>query len=265
MQIASPLLRFAAGFNGAALRERSIAAAAHCLLSAFAALALTATMLWAWYPQPWFQASGGQRLLTMIIVVDVVIGPLLTFTVFDRRKPRLRIDLAVIAVLQVCAFAYGVWAMTASRPVFQTFVVDRFELVSAAEVDPDELAAAPVVFHRLSWGAPMLAAARRPDDPRERELLLLASTTGIDLRHRLRHYVPYEQQQDEVLRAARPLAELDRYNDPAAVKAALRAFPQSLRDLRWLPVSAPDRDLVALVDGTTAGLRGVVKLSPWKP
>lgn len=264
MQITSPVLRFAAGFNGAALHERSVAAAAHCLLSTLAAATLAATMLWAWYPQPWFEASGGQRLLTMIVVVDVVIGPLLTFAVFDRRKPRLRIDLAVIAVLQASAFAYGVGAMTASRPVFQTFVVDRFELVSAAEVDPDELAAAPAAFHRLPWGRPMLAAAQRPDDPAERQLLLLAAASGVDLRHRLRHYVPYEQQRAEVLRAARPLSELERHNDPAAVHAALRAFP-AIRELRWLPVSALNRDLVALVDGTTAELRGVVKLSPWKP
>ncbi len=131
-----------------------------------------------------------------------------------------------------------------------TFVVDRFELVSAAEVDVEELAKAPEQFRKLSWAGPVLAAARMPDNKEEREQILFASTSyGIDLRHLLRHYVDYGTQRDEVLARARPLGDLDRYNDPAKVAAALapiRAAAGHPDRLRYLPVQGTREDLVAI-------------------
>lgn len=58
-------------------------------------------------PSPYFHAQGGMRLL--LVAVDIVIGPLLTFVVFDRRKPRaeLRRDLAIVVALQVVALSFG--------------------------------------------------------------------------------------------------------------------------------------------------------------
>src|SRR5690606_1245287 len=116
-------------------------------------------------------------LIAIVAMVDIVLGPLLVFLVYDRRKKSLRRDLVVIICIQLAAIAYGIHASVLARPVLMTFVVDRFELVSAAEVDAEELAKAPEQFRNLSWTGPMLAAARMPDNKEEREQILFASTS----------------------------------------------------------------------------------------
>src|SRR5690606_26045633 len=134
-------------------------------------------------------------------------------------------------------------ASVLARPVLMTFVVDRFELVSAAEVDAEELDRAPKQFRKLSWSGPVLAAARMPESREARESILFDSvSSGIDLRHLLRYYVDYGDLRAEVIAKARPLADLDHYNDPAEVAATLAPIIAAAKDpqrLRYLPVQGP--------------------------
>ena len=119
------------------------AAGTHLLISvAIAAVALF-VLLRVWYPPPLFTAEGGNELLFMLVAVDVVIGPLITLIVFKSGKPGLRFDLSVIALLQACALACGSYTMFVARPVFIAFIVDRFEIVRANDIDPADFAQAP--------------------------------------------------------------------------------------------------------------------------
>src|SRR5436190_17788454 len=82
-----------------------------------------------WYPGPLFEIAGGLELLLLVISVDVTLGPFITFIIFKPKKWGLKFDLAVIGTLQVAALAYGLYSIAESRPVFMTFVKDRYELV----------------------------------------------------------------------------------------------------------------------------------------
>lgn len=252
-----------------AARPRLRAAGLHAIASLALAAVLTGVLVHALYPTPFFHAAGGASLLALMVLIDVVIGPCLTFVVFDARKPRaeLRRDLAVIVALQAAALGYGLYSTALGRPVFMTFVVDRFELVSAAEVDADELARAPQALRALSWSGPRLAGAVRPTDPRAREQLLLAGLAGIDLKHLISRYVPYESMQAEVAARLRPLAQLEALNDAASVAAAVRqareAGGEAAAGIGWLPVSGRAEDLVALVDARSGRVLKVVRLKPW--
>jgi hypothetical protein len=95
--------------------DRWKAAGLHLALSALIALTVVLLLLAVWYPQPYFQAMGGEKLLRLLIGVDVVLGPLITLIIFDPRKPALKWDLAAIAALQVTALAYGGVVMFQAR------------------------------------------------------------------------------------------------------------------------------------------------------
>src|SRR4029453_13346794 len=111
-------------------------------------------------------AIGGDTLIILLIGVDVVIGPLITLIIFDPKKKNLRFDLAVIALLQLSALVYGCSVMFKARPVFNVFVVDRFEVVAANGVDEESLEKAQAPFRTLSLTGPKIAAARAPADPK---------------------------------------------------------------------------------------------------
>ena len=85
------------------------ASSLHLGLSVLVGLGFAALTRFVWYPGPFFELSGAIGLLTILVPVDVLIGPLLTLLVFKSGKPSLRFDLTVIALLQAMATGSSVW------------------------------------------------------------------------------------------------------------------------------------------------------------
>jgi hypothetical protein len=118
------------------------AAGVHLLISAGIAAGVLAVMVAVWYPPPLFQAMGGVTLALILIGVDVVLGPALTLIVFRSGKRRLKLDLAVIALVQVAALLYGCYVVALARPAYIVFVKDQFQVATAAQLSPELLAEA---------------------------------------------------------------------------------------------------------------------------
>ena len=87
-----------------------------------------------WYPQPYFSVDGGWQGIRLIGAVDLVLGPFITFLIFDLRKRRRAIvfDLVVIAVVQFGALAYGINLTYTQRPV-AIVVIDDFVVGATME------------------------------------------------------------------------------------------------------------------------------------
>lgn len=249
------------------LRSRLLAALVHLLISLCIAAGVFMLMLLFWYPHPYFEASGALRLALIVIGIDVVVGPVLTFVVFKRGKKTLKFDLSVIAMLQLTALAYGIHVVYVARPVFLVFAVDQFEIVAANDLDPDSFAKVRgTQFGTLSLNGPRLVAALMPQDPKEKERILMSAVnTGRDLPQMPEYYVPYEQQKANAVTRARPLAEL-RKRGPEA-DARLRAVEERARgksiELAYLPVKGRSQDLSALIDRRTGELFALVPIAPW--
>src|SRR5438128_797488 len=139
------------------------AAAIHLGLSVLIAATVVTVMLLVWYPPPYFDTMGGTGLLKILVGVDVTLGPLLTLIIFDPRKKGLRFDLSVIAALQLGALIYGVWIMFEARPVYAAFAVDRFDVVSANQLEQEDLDAAAPQYRELPLAGPRLVGIRLPD------------------------------------------------------------------------------------------------------
>lgn len=204
---------------GASAFNRWQAAGIHFAICVAVAAVVVAVMLALWYPRPLFEAAGGNKLLFILVGVQVVLGPLLTLVVFKSGKRGMKFDLAVIALVQFVALVYGGHVVFLARPAYIVFVKDRFELATAAEIDPQELAAAKrPEFRTLPWTGPRLVAADMPTDPAERNRLVELAFAGLDLQHFPRYYVPYAERAQEVLAKAGSIAGL-RKTDPVTAKA----------------------------------------------
>ncbi len=246
------------------LATRARAAGVHLSISVLVTAGVFASMIALWYPWPIFLAAGAPELLLLVSVCDVVLGPALTFVAFRPGKKGLKFDLVVIAMLQLSALGYGVHTVFIARPVFTVFAVDRFELVSEADIEAEQLAKAKPVYRELSLTGPRLVAAELPADAGERSTLLMAAATqGIDLKHLPQHYNEYDTVRVRALAKSLPVDKLREYNDPARVEAALTELGRSAQSLRYYPLRGVKRDLTVFVDAATGEILRTANLAPW--
>jgi hypothetical protein len=240
-------------------KSRLLAAGMHLGIS-LAIAALAAWLVFAvWYPYPYREISGGRELFLIVVVVDVVMGPLLTLTVFNTRKPmkELRRDLAVIGLLQLAALAYGLWTVAEARPVHLVFELDRFRVVHAVDVPEEELARAPAGLQRLPLTGPTLLSLREFKDPRESLDATMAALQGVNLGARPGLWQTYEQGKPQILARARPLGELKtRFPARAAeIDAAVASAPwggDTMRTVGYIPMAARRDFWTVLLDIRTA-------------
>jgi len=239
----------------ASLKGRLLAAGIHLTLSLVIA-ALAAWLVFAlWYPYPYREISGGRTLFLIVVAVDAVMGPLMTFAVFNRGKPigELRRDLAVIGLLQVAALAYGLWTVSIARPVHLVFEIDRFRVVHAVDIPEEELALAPVQLQRLPWTGPTLLAVREFGSNQEKVDATLAALRGVPLGSRPSLWQSYDQAKPQILKVAKPLSELrSRFPaDAGIIDAALKATMEggkANRQVGYVPMTGRDKFWTVLID-----------------
>lgn len=232
----------------------------HLAASSAVALGVAALVLGIWFPGAYRYMAGGFGLLGLIMAVDVVLGPVLTFSVFNTNKSRghLRRDIATIAVIQMAALAYGMYSVYLARPVALVFENDRFRVLSAADVVTAELPEAVPALRQLSLTGPRTIAVRKSEAGAERsESLAAAVFDGVDTSQRPKFWTIYgELERQTAVAAARPLKQLiEKYPNAASdVQALLKEHGLSELSATFLPVFARS-DAVAVLksDGAIAG------------
>jgi hypothetical protein len=106
-------------FNKALIKTKLKASAIHLSISLIIFFILAYQIYYVWYPQPYFSVDGGWQGIRIIAAVDLVLGPLITFVIFDGSKKRHEVlfDLSIIVVIQIGALVYGVVTTYDQRPV----------------------------------------------------------------------------------------------------------------------------------------------------
>jgi hypothetical protein len=235
----------------------------HFLLSTAIASAVLIFMLTAWYPWPLFEAAGGEKLIFILAGVDVTLGPLITLIIFKTGKKGLKFDLTVIALLQSAALAYGTHTVYLARPVYLVFTIDRFDLVTAKDLDPQDLEKVTrAQFKSPPLGRPQYAAAVHPSDPAERTKILDTALQGKDLQMYPQYYVPYEQEAQNALKRAKAVSIILERN-PEVVRRYLDSAGRSQETVKFLPLRAPSADAAVLLDAVSGMPLEIVLVDPW--
>jgi hypothetical protein len=244
------------------------AAAIHLALSVLVIAFVAVTLVWVFYGREYFAQLGGARLLMVLAIIDVTIGPLLTLVVYKHGKKSLRFDLSVIALLQVGFLAYGLHIMAQSRPVFLVAVLDRFEMVFANELADDDLAkGARPEYSTRSWSGPRLVGGEvlLPGSPGYREIAIEGLMGGRDIQHMPERYVPFEQVQAGLLEASQPVSELEQVSSDAAarVRARLERLGRTIEEVRFVPVTSSRGRAAMLLDAENGAVLGPIAIDPW--
>lgn len=244
--------------------KRLKASGIHFLVSCVCvAVALLASALF-WYPGPLAFAAGLAGIVGILVMVDLVLGPVLTFVVYKPGKKSLKLDLAVIAAVQILALGYGLQTVYQARPVYIVFSVDRFETVSAADLEPASLAQAEDQYRELSRTGPRWVGVRLPDDPRVlQELTVAEAVMGTGPSLLPQYYDDYDRTVKAGLGKARALDELKKFNPESRVAHVLSKISREPSELLYFPLKSVDSDLSVIVDARTGQKVDVVDLRPW--
>ena len=245
-------------------KERLRAGGIHLGISLCVAAFAAALVFELWYPYPYREISGGRELLFLLVAVDVITGPLITLAIFNRAKPRRELlkDFTVVGFLQLAALSYGLWTVFAARPVHLVFEYSRMSVVHAIDVDADLLAKAPPSLQTLPVTGPTVIALRPFKNPAEQFDATTAALKGFPLAARSDLWQAYEPARADVLKEAKPVAELRvRFSNQAAeIDRAIAATGKPVTDLRYLPLLSRKTAWTVLLDTTTAEPLGYLPL-----
>lgn len=246
------------------LKQKSKASGVHLIYSMFAATLVALLVFGLWYPWPYREISGGRELFLLIIGVDIIMGPLITFAIFSPRKPKniLARDIGVVIVMQLIALIYGLWTIALARPVFMVFEIDRFRVVHAVDVPNELLPSAPSGLRSLTYTGPKLLGLRKFKDARESAEFTLAALGGISLSSRPELWQSYELSKMEVINIARPIDQLkNRYPEKASmIEVAIVKEKKSIKELGYVPVVSRKEFGTALIDIRTGDYVGYLSV-----
>lgn len=224
-------------------------AAWHLLISLILAGLAALLVFGVWYPYPYAELTGGLALYKLVISVDIVCGPLLTLILASpskKLKERI-VDFSLIGMIQLAALIYGLCNVSLARPVVSAFETDRINVVTAAEIDVNDLSHAPKDLQDLSWFGVRRVGLREDEANQGLDL----SLKGVEPSMRPSWWLPDSQQEREKIRKAmKPLSVLAKargMNEESILEQA--SLRNDGKELYFLPfTSARSKEWVVILN-----------------
>ena len=210
------------------------------------------------YPDFYYRVEGGSQILRVIVMVDLVLGPLLTAIVFKPGKPGLKFDITVIALVQLLALGYGVSLVYQERPLYLVSTGSVFRVVVASEVDTGNLQD-PSLAVGL-FGKPKLVYADAGEQERQ-DILWEALGGGKDLDQRPEFYQPIKANLDKIRSKAIPLTrDILNESEKKSLDTFLTSEGAKLDDFLYYHLRAKNGFYVLAFDKKDFELRGVLDI-----
>jgi len=171
----------------------------HLLASASALSLILGTLYLGWYHWPGWYLAEVAHVVVVMVGVDLVLGPLLTFIVARSSKPRRELvrDIGMIVAVQLIALIYGTVSLWNGRPLYYAFSESVLQLVQAYDISADEWALGRQQNPELSphwYSVPRWIWAPLPKNPAEREKMVGSVISGgDDVISMPRYFKPWEQ------------------------------------------------------------------------
>jgi hypothetical protein len=171
----------------------------HLLGSTTALTLILGALYFGWYRWPGWYLADAAQVVTVLIGVDLVLGPITTFVIASKKKSRRELtrDIGIIVAVQICALIYGSTSLWHGRPLYYAFSEGVLQLVQAYDINTQEAqlgrrqnpALAPHWYSPPRWiWAPL------PADPEEsRKIVTGTISGGDDVISMPQYFKPWEQ------------------------------------------------------------------------
>ena len=249
------------------MKTRITASLIHIALSLVIASIALFAIFFIWYPSPLYTALGVTGIFFILLGVDVCLGPLLTFIVFNPAKKYLWLDLCIIGIFQLAALGYGVYAIFQERPVYVVFSKDRFETINTTSIDQASQKIALAQHNELaniSWFGPKWVAATVEENSKKAHDIMLSSVLdgGPDWPNLPELYAPLSTVKAQLLHKSKTLTVLKKlHKNTETINKQLQPYHEE--NVKWLPLLSKAKNMVVLIDAKTADIIETVDIDPW--
>jgi hypothetical protein len=243
--------------------------ALHLLASATVLTILLGSLYLGWYHWPGWRLADVTQVVTMLVGVDLVLGPLMTLIIANSKKSRrtLTRDIGIIVSVQLCAMVYGSTVLWNGRPLYYAFSETVLQLVQAYDISSEEAALGNRQNPALAphwYSLPRWIWAPLPEDPEESAKIVTAVVTdgGDDVVSMPRYFKPWDQGLP-ALRAQLKKVDNLAYFSPGEkkkLKAKMQAAGLPSDQLNTMPLTGRGHPLLAVFDLTD--LKITAQLSP---
>ncbi len=224
-------------FNKSLIKTKLKASGIHLSLSLVIFLVLVYQIYYVWYPVPYFSVDGGWQGIRLIAAVDLVLGPLITFLIFDLTKSRRAIifDLVVIAVVQISALIYGISTTYQQRPV-AIVLIDQFMVGNIESSYGSQLKSLEDLNQFSSETPPVIFADMPPTREALNEVMRIKIQDGVPEAAQIHLYRPPAMLQKGLQdRQANYMPLLEKFGASERMKQWLQANQKQQEDVLIAP------------------------------
>lgn len=245
-----------------AAKNRYQAFGYHFLISLLIVSSFTYLIFFHWYPEPYFSADGGWSVFRMVIIVDLMIGPMLTLIIYKPGKKGLKFDLSAIAIAQISALLYGGSVLYLEKPAYLTFAVDRFVIVSADDIDSSKFPDKTLLEETSE--SPRLVFALMPEDRDERDKLISEVMTGKpDLEFRPEYYHSFKKYLSVVLYNKTDTEQLKKQSPEHAEKIDQFINDNCKDGCSFFPLVGKKSEVLLAISSKDGHVIGGIDIDPW--
>lgn len=234
----------------------------HLIVSILFGLVAVYLVFFVWHPDPLQIAVGVTSIFVMMLAIDVILGPLLTLIVATSpEKKTLKFDLAVIAIVQLVAYFYGVYNIAISRPVYIAYDNGLFELVQADTVIRNNTKSIlPDYQKNPIWGIDWVYVPKHTNLQEQEERMRLEMQEGITPAMQAHLYQPFDTAWEQISEKKYPVSKLNQFNTKTKVDNIMKDYPMVTG---YLGLKAPQIEMTVLIDDKNKKIIKVVDLRPW--
>ena len=250
------------------MRFRLKAFGLHLLGSTVVLSSILGTLYLGWYHWPGWQLADVVHVVIVMVGVDVVIGPLLTFVIARSTKSRRELtrDIAMIVTVQLVALVYGTVSLWSGRPLYYAFSENVLQLVQAYDIEAPELALArrqKAEFAPHWYSLPRWIWAPLPQDPNESKKIVTSSILGgDDVISMPRYFKPWEQGLPTLRTQLKKVDAVAYFStgDKKLLKERMRAAGLPTDQLNSMPLTGRGHPLLAVFDPTSLKIMAIFKV-----
>jgi hypothetical protein len=249
------------------MRFRLKAFSLHLLSSATALTLILGSLYFGWYRWPGWHLTDVTTVVLVMVCVDVVLGPTLTFIIANQKKSRRELtrDIGIIVVVQLCALIYGSVSLWNGRPLYYAFSESVLQLVQAYDIDAKDAeigrqqnpALAPHWYSLPRWiWAPL------PQNAEEsRKIVVSAVTGGDDIISMPKYFKPWEDGLTSLRGKLKKVDDVAYFAKSEKKKLKERMKAAGLPDdqLNTMTLTGRGHPLLAVFDPVTLKIAGLFK------